>query len=504
MKKFITLPLVATMISSFAACGKPKLENTNKIAIFHTNDTHARVKEDKYAGMGFAKIGTILDQARKENPGGVLLMDAGDTFHGQTFATLNEGQSILDIYNTLKYDVLAPGNHDFNYGYERLLELADDAKFKVLSANTLSNSNEKPIMDSTTIIVKKGIKIGIFGLTTPETAYKTHPDNVREVKFKNPIEVSKEKVAELKKQNVNFIVAVGHIGIDKDTEIKSTDIAKAVPEIDLIIDGHSHTIETKTVGDTLIVQTGEYTKNFGKVELYFDKDTKKLVYKKSTLLSKDSQKDTEQKIQINDIIKKYETENEEITSVVVASSPIVLDGERANVRTKETNLGNLIADAMRDKASADFALTNGGGIRDSIDVGPITQGELISVLPFGNIIVKLEVTGKQLKEALAHGYKIAPEASGGFAHVSGLKVVYKKDGDSNKIVSLVKTNGEAIEDDKTYTLATNDYLAAGGDEYSMLESAKKVGEYEQLDEALADYIEKNGANVSVEGRITAK
>ena len=438
MNKLISLSLVAALSSTVAACGKPNTKNTTKITIYHTNDTHSRVAEGKYAGMGFAKIGTILDKARKEDPEGILLMDAGDTIHGQTFATLNEGESIIKIYNALKYDVLAPGNHDFNYGSERLLELIEQSNFEVLSANTVTEEDKNPIMKSTAILERKGIRIGVFGLTTPETAYKTHPDNVKGLKFESPIDVAKAKVAELQKENVDFIVAVGHIGIDKETVIKSTDIAKAVPAIGLIIDGHSHTIETKTVGDTLIVQTGEYTKNFGKVDLYFDKETKKIKVKANELITKESQAKTAEKVEIKAIIDEYQAQNKKVTEVIVAKAPYLLDGERAQVRTQETNLGNLIADSMKHKASSDFALMNGGGIRKSIDKGDVTKGELIEVLPFGNIVVELEISGKVLKEALLNGLKVAPEAAGSFPHVSGLKIVYGKGEESNKLISVTK------------------------------------------------------------------
>jgi len=480
-KKILSLILVLAVVFSF---GSFAAETGTDITIVHINDTHAKVFEGKYDGMGLAKVAEKVDALRAENPN-TLLLDAGDSFHGTTFATLEEGASVVKLMNAMKYDALAAGNHDFNYGQDRLIELADMADFPVLGANVKKDG--QAVLESYVIKEFDGVKVGIFGLSSPETAYKTHPDNVKGITFENPVDTAKAMVAELEGK-VDVIVALAHVGIDEETVVKSTDIANEVPGIDLIIDGHSHTDleEGMMVNDVLIVSSGEYSKNIGIVDLTVMDG--KVTAKSAKLFNKKEAADMEGSAEVTALINEIKEEQEKITSVVVSSTKSVLDGERGQVRTGETNLGNLVADAMINESGADIAITNGGGIRASIQVGEITKGDVITVLPFGNYIVTKEVVGSDIKAAIENGVDSYPGAKGAFPHVAGIEYTIDANLPAGARVTSITMNGQPLNMGSMYVVATNNFMAAGGDGYKMFADYPIKGEFAALDEALIDYL----------------
>ncbi|WP_025850778.1 5'-nucleotidase C-terminal domain-containing protein [Paenibacillus ehimensis] len=493
-------PAAAAETSAADAGGK---KGTTKITLFHTNDTHSRVDESK-EGIGFAKMAALIKEYAKTNPNS-LVLDAGDTFHGQTIANLVRGESIVNIMNAAGYNAMAAGNHDFNYGYERLMELAGKAKFPVLSANTKKADGTR-ILKPYVIKEVDGIKLGIFGLTTPETAYKTHPNNVAGLTFTDPAVEAKAIVGELKGK-VDAIIALTHLGVDKSSIDTSIKVAEQVPDIDVIIDGHSHTkLDTgMMVGNVLIAQTGEYLKQFGRVDLTFENG--KLKDKVSSLITKKAADEdkTPGDPAVLEIIHSVKKEQEKVLQQKVGSTSVKLVGDREVVRKGESNLGNLIADAMIDETGADVAITNGGGIRDSIAAGPITKGQVITVLPFGNYIQTKKVKGSDIVAALEHGVSAYPDPLGGFPQVGGITFELDPAQPKGQRVSGVKVKGQPIDPDKMYLLATNDFMAAGGDDYKMFKDYPLAGDYSSLEESLIKYFQKKGeVNPQVEGRIAVK
>lgn len=484
-RKILAVLLTVTLLVAILIPATVSAATT--FTILHTNDMHSRVTEGKYAGMGLAKLKTLVDEYEAANPG-VILMDAGDAVHGQTFATLEEGASVIEVMNAVGYDVMTAGNHDFNYGYERLLELDDMADFSILGANVL-NSMGKSILTEYQVFTVNGITVGVFGLCTPETTYKTHPDNVAGLTFEDPVVTAARMVAELE-GTVDVIVALAHLGVDDASTDTSIRVAENVEGIDVIIDGHSHTTlsEGMMVGNTLIASAGSYDKNLGVVTVTVDGDSVTAV---ASLITKDDAEDTVENPGIAAMIEEIEAAHEEILSEEVGRVPFELNGERAFVRTGETNLGNLITNAMLEETGADCALTNGGGIRASIDPGYITKGEIITVLPFGNYIITKDVTGATVKEALEHGTAAYPDAEGMFPHVAGMTFkidVSRPAGD--RIVDLM-IGGQPVDLEASYILATNDFMAAGGDGYDML-NVETVNEFDALDEAVISYIMARG------------
>jgi len=506
LSSFVMLTLLISIffgeLTCFAAANSQEadLAGTTRLTIVHSNDTHSRVKEGD--GMGFAKISTIIQEVKKVNPN-TLVLDAGDTFHGQTIATLTEGESIARLMNEIGYDAMAPGNHDFNYGYERLVGLSKLTNFPILAAN-VKKEDGSDLLDGYIIKEIAGLKVGIFGLATPETKHKTHPDNVKGLTFVDPVEAAKQTVEALKDET-DIIIAITHLGMDPSSVDTSIKVAEEVEGIDLIIDGHSHTVleQGKKVGNTLIVSTGEYDKNLGIVDLYY-KDGE-IVSMEARLIGKDMAAEISEDEAIVSIIKTIEEEQAELLNQVVGTTTVALDGAREKVRTGETNLGNLITDAMRYITGADCAIVNGGGIRASIDAGDITKGEVITVLPFGNYIVTKKVTGAEIKAALENGIKAYPGPSGGFPHVSGIKYVIDIGRQLGDRVVNITVNGQPLDLNREYVLATNDFIAAGGDEYTMISDNPILNEYGALDEAVIAYIEAKGTvSPAVEGRITVQ
>ena len=497
-KKVLSLVLVALLILSSFSFAFAQDAETTKITIIHTNDTHARL-EGTASELGFAKIATLIKEAKAANPN-TLVLDAGDTLHGMPIVNISKGENAIKVLETAGYDYMTLGNHDFNYGKERLLELKDMTSLGMLSANIL---NEKGEYLFTPYVIKEvsGVKVGIFGLTTPETAYKTSPTNVEGLTFADSIEVSKKMVEELK-DKTDVIIALAHIGLDESSVITSKAIAEAVDGIDVIIDGHSHTLlETgNLVNNTLIAQTGSYDQNLGYVNL--EVLNGEVVNKTAELLKAGAAAETVADADLAKLIDEIKVANQPVFDKVVAKTDIYLDGVRANVRTKETNLGNLSADAVRAAAGADIGLVNGGNIRVDIQPGDITFGRVAELFPFGNTVQVKKITGEDLLAVLEHSVSGYPAAQGAFMQVSGLTFVFDPAQPVGSRVIEVKVGDNALDKAAEYTVAINDFLGIGGDGYEMFKKYSAIAEFGTYEEIFANYLNTNGTEgIEVSGRI---
>jgi len=468
------IALVLPLLSGAAQANAP-----TTITIFHTNDIHSRVASSD-TQIGYARISAIVQAERAKNPN-VLLLEAGDAFHGLSIANLSQGQAIVEIMNAMQYDAMVPGNHDFNFGKARLMELARMARFPMLAANLSPTT-----LPSHIIREVGGRKIAIIGVTTPETAFKTHPRNVEGLTFASPAAPIARLVATLRPQ-VDFIIALSHLGQDGDyTSIK---LAQEVQGIDLIVDGHSHDTLTLQVGRTIIVQAGEFGNNLGRVDVTFDAAGPRLGH---TLIHASQTTTVAADARVQAIINTYTQQVATVHAQVVGTTAVRLEGDRAMVRTAETNLGNLIADAMLRVSGADVAVTNGGGIRVPILSGNVTRGHIFNVLPFSNLIVVLPMTGAQILEMLEFGARLLPAQNGGFLQVAGLSFAIDTARAAGSRVHSVRINGVALDPAKTYAVATNDFLAAGGDGYAMLSTIPIRAQMMSLEEALAEHVARLG------------
>lgn len=472
--------------------------------IVHTNDVHARITEGTDGSIGYSKFSTLLKMARSITDN-ILLLDAGDVTHGTNLANYFQGETVGVLLDMLGYDAVAPGNHDYNYGSERLIEAAKFANLysnlKVLSANVL-DAEGNLVFQPYQIYDFNGFKVCVIGLTTPDTKYKSHPKNTEGLTFDSEVIMNYAQTAiDMAHQYADYVVVLGHIGLDPDSTITSDYICENVKGIDLFVDGHSHSVlpEGKKVGDSLIVSTGEYLKNIGVVNVVV-KDLKVageypfLISADDVLNPANSELAKSVGLNLTEIpndpqVDAYVAEmTEELNAklnVVVANIPSKLDGERANVRTKKTNLSDLIAKAMTEASGADFSITNGGGIRASLNKGEVTLGDIVNVLPFTNTLTVCEITGQGVYDALEFGYRLLPATNGGFPQTD-LQVVYSKYAEPGNRIKRVLINGKLIDKNATYKVATNDFMAAGGDGYTMF--GKVIQEGKVLNEVFAEYL----------------
>lgn len=495
---FLTLFIFVLLPKVHAADG------TGELVIFHTNDMHARVSniDDNGQSIGLAEISAAVKVSKLKNPD-TLWFDAGDTLHGMPRINISRGENMVMLLNESSLDAMSPGNHDYNYGAEQLKHLAKELKPTILSANTVKSGTNKNIFKQYKIYkLPNNIKVGVFGLTTPETAYKSNPKNTVGIEFLNPVEQSKLMVKKLKPK-CDVVIAVMHMGVDESSEFTSELIAQKVSGIDLIVDGHSHTAlpDGMIVNNTLIVQTGWHEYKLGRVKMIIRDH--KITAKQAQLLNAEEVKAIAPAPDpaIEKILAEIEQRNEKLFNEVVAHSERNLSSNRLLVRRHESELGNLCTDAFKWRTGADIAVTNGGGLRSDLPAGDVTRGDIMSIFPFGNTIQMVEIKGSTIREMLEHSVFGYPASFGGFLDVSGMTFSFDPTQMIGHRVSDIYINGQPLDENKIYKMASNDFLFVGGDDYDMLKGLKVIGEFDTCEEVLADYLNQVGMDGIEVGRI---
>ena len=466
------------------------------LTIIHTNDTHANLDNAP-------KRATLINGLRAENANN-LLLDAGDVFSGTLYFNEFEGQADLALMNYMQYDAMVFGNHEFDLGssaegHSALAEFVGGADFPMLGANIdfSGDSNMAPLVAGEAFtktatngqiysgIVKEidGEEVGVFGLTTAETADISSPGAIE---FTDYLEAAEEAVKWFEGEGVNKIIALTHIGYDDNPAFDNDrTLAAEVDGIDVIVGGHTHTklLPPQQVGDTIIVQANEYDKFLGQLDVTFDADGNVTNFVGEHHEVALAQADAE----ATAILKPFKDEVETLKETEIGvDANVFLNGTRGEfgIRASETNLGNFITDGMLAKAKqinpdTTIALQNGGGIRASINEGPITYGEVLTVLPFGNALAIMEVTGQELLDALEHSVRQFPSENGGFLHVSGMFFNYDgKAPAGDRVLSAFVDNGEEyveLDVEETYTVATNSFTAKGGDGFDSFGAAYADG-----------------------------
>lgn len=499
------------------------------LKVMHTNDSHGHVEMSP-------KLATAVNEVRAENPE-ALLLSAGDVFSGTLYSNEFQGKADLDYMNQLAFDGMTFGNHEFDLGstadgHKALSEFIKNANFPFVSANV--DFSKDPLFNGLQLsgtvgekvdggkiydgIIKTvdGQKVGIFGLTTEETVDISSPGKVT---FSNYVEEAKRMVSAFEAKGVNKIIAVTHLGLDDSVKYDNDlELAKQVDGIDVIVGGHTHTALTEPTlvekdEPTLIVQAGEYNKNLGVLDVEFDYWGTVVAYGGEIIPLKDKAEDAT----IVELIKPYKEKISTLQNQSIGvTSAVKLEGERAVVRTQESNLGNLITDGMLATAKkinpeTVIALTNGGGIRASIDEGEITMGEVQTTMPFGNTLGIMNLKGSEIKAALEHSVSQAPGENGAFLHVSGMKFSYDSSKAAGERVVKVEVKGadgtySELDLTKNYFVATNTFTAKGGDGYTMFKNAYnegRVSEPGNVDyEMFVEYLQQfETIEPTVEGRI---
>ena len=549
-KKFLSLLLALAMMVSLSVTASAAEEDAKplegQIVILHTNDVHGAIGS-------YAKV-AALKQSFQDAGAYTLLLDAGDYIQGDPTVSVSQGKTAVELMNLAGYDAATIGNHEFDYGYPNFKEVTKDAKFPVISANVLYNGKAENA--HTVFTADSGEKIGVFGLTTPESGTKAHPAKIQGVTFpagKDMFAIAEAEVKALEDEGCDYIVCLSHLGIDDESKgNRSIDLLEAVEGIDVLIDGHSHstidkvaevagetvesmepqgaviTGETPVVygeeGKTLVTSTGTKLANVGVVVLSEEAAFARSVPVES--IAVDGVKE------ISDRAAAIQKQIDDDYGAAFAKTEVLLNGEKdPGNRTEETNLGDLITDALvwgaaKNGEEVDGAVTNGGGIRAPIAAGDITKKDVNTVLPFGNTLSIVKVTGAELLEALEASTHCTPTAIGGFPQVSGIEFTvdtakefdagdlypgstYHKPASINR-VAISSVGGKDFDEKATYSIATNDFMAAGGDTYYAFAAASVNYDLGiPMDEVLMDYIkEELGGAVTAEaygepaGRIT--
>lgn len=522
MRKFLSVLLAMAMVLSLTVTGfaiedtattrEPEVMTeeatmAGKTVILHTNDVHGAI-------AGYAYI-TALKADYEAKGAEVILVDAGDYSQGTSYVSVTKGLDAIEMMNAAGYDVVTLGNHEFDYGYAQLKENMSKAKFKVVCADVF-NEDGTPIFDANyTYTTKSGVKVGFFGMETPETQTKANPALIKGLTFATGDAFTKaaaDQVAALKDADV--VICLAHLGVDAESApYRSTDLYAAVKGIDFIVDGHSHTVMTKGEKGEPIQSTGTAFANIGVIVI--DDASKKIESNSLYEIKEDTAKDVTVATAAKTIVDRVDKEY----GVVFAKSEVTLNGAKApnGNRDSETNNGDLITDAMLWKVmqnkegltvDADHvvAITNGGGIRAAIKPGDVTKKNINEVLPFGNTVVTIYITGAELLEALEASTYCTPDAIGGFPQVSGINytistaVAYDANAEtypastyygpkSINRVTINSINGKEFKADDTYAVITNDFCGGGGDTYYAFAAATaKFDTGIPLDEVVMEYI----------------
>ena len=540
MKKLIALLLAACLMLGLMTTAFAADEKSNDIVILYTNDVHCAV-DDNIGYAGLAAYKKEMQAAYNY----VALVDCGDSVQGDVIGTLSKGEYLVDIMNEVGYDFAAFGNHEFDYTLPQLQKLIDKAKYQYLCCNlTYTGKDGKGLTGYKAYEIKTygDIKVAFVGIDTPESFTKSTPTYFQDAngnyiygfcEGNNGADLYKavqKAIDAAKAAGADYVIGLGHLGIDEQSSPwTSKEVIANTTGFDAFIDGHSHstfseTIKDKSGKEVVFEQTGTKLANVGKIIIKADGTITHENVDLNTV-----EPDAEAAAYIQTITDKFDAMQKQ----VVAKTSVELtingaDGKRA-VRNAETNLGDLCADAYRILLGADIAFVNGGGVRDNIKVGDITYGDIIKVHPFGNEACLVEVTGQQIKDALELGSAAYPGESGGFLQVSGLTYTINADIPSSVVkndksefvkvdgayrVSDIMVGGQPLDVNKTYTLASHNYmLKDAGDGYTMFgtKNVKLLKDGVMIDnQVLINYIVNNLGGVvgeqyaAPQGRITIK
>ncbi len=527
LKPAIAASYVLAAMASVGALSTAHADTS--VTILHTNDFHSRVEpiskydspcsaEDNTEGKcfgGYARLVTAVEEARARNPD-ALLFSGGDQFQGSLFYTYYKGKVAAEIMNTMQYDGMTVGNHEFDDGPEVLREFIDNVNFPVVMSN--ADFSAEPALANklmkSTIVEKGGEKFGIIGLTPQDTLDLSSPG--KNVTFSDPVAAVQGEVDSLTEQGINKIIVLSHSGYAVDKRV-----AAETTGVDVIVGGHTNTFLSNTndravgpyptmVGNTAVVQAYAYGKYVGELSVVFD-DAGEIITATGDPITIDGTISEEAAIVTR--VAELAAPLEEIRNKIVATSAAVIEGNRAVCRIQECEMGNLVADAMLDRVrdqGVSIAIMNSGGLRSSIDEGDVTMGEVLSVLPFQNTLSTFDISGADVVAALENGVSQVEEVKGRFPQVSGL--TFKWDAtiapNEGRIVEvMVETDGkfQPIDLAKTYSVVSNNYVRGGGDGYKMFETnASNAYDFgPNMEDVLADYLAANAPySPSLDGRIS--
>ncbi|WP_338720555.1 5'-nucleotidase C-terminal domain-containing protein [Devosia sp. XK-2] len=531
MKKLLLGATALTLCAGFATAAHAEFT----LNILHINDFHSRFDpitgtdsncdaETDAAGEcfgGIARLKTIIDDTRaKYETGNSLLLSAGDNFQGSLYYTTYKSKVVSDFFNQMGFDVVATGNHEFDDGPEEFMKFIEAADFPIIGGNfdVTRDENLRGKINGSIVVDVGGEKIGIIGATTEDTPEISSPGD--DVEFTNIIQYVRGASEALDAAGINKIILLSHIGYNQDMEV-----AAALPLVDVIVGGHSHTLlsntDEKAVGpyptmvtnpegiEVPVVQANQYGKHLGDIAITWDDEGNVIKAEgEPYLIDASVTGDEDFKTQLSALAAPIE----EAMGEVIGTATEAIEGSRDVCRAMECSMGNLVAEAMLDRVAdqgVKIAIQNGGGLRASIDAGDITMGEVVTVLPFSNTLATVDISGADVIEALENGVSDVENGAGRFPQVAGLKYTADLTKPAGERISDVMVGSgdswEPIDEDATFTIVTNNYMRGGGDGYGTFAEGDNAYDFgPPLEQVLADYIAKQGGEYTpfTDGRIT--
>ena len=458
--------LTLILLASAVAIHGQQEECATRITLLQVNDVYQFAPVDRGTRGGLGRILTLKKQIQKDSPN-TLFLFAGDTISPSVESITQKGAQMIEAWNVAGLDYATFGNHEFDFGPEVLLERIKESRFGWVAANVIDKKTGQPFGNVPPYVIREfdGVKIGIIGLVLPETKTTSKPGT--DVEFLSPCETANKLIPEIHSKGAQVVVALTHLSMSEDKEVARCS------DVDVIIGGHEHTLLESAAGGAPIFKMTADARELGRIDLNISKSTGKLesIDWKVIPVTAETKEDKD----FAPVYSKYAGLLRDLAQVI-GRSTVALEARSFESRTRETNVGNFIADAFRKATRADVALLNGGSIRaDSlISAGRLTKRDLLAIIPFKNKVVKLELSGAALRSMLEHGVARSAEDTqpGRFPQVSGIRFTFDAGRPSGSRLIDVKVNGVPLDDQKTYTLATADFLAEGGDGYEILKSAR--------------------------------
>jgi 5'-nucleotidase len=464
----MALALVLFITALFTISAQEKTQCNVKVTLLQVNDVYQFAPVDQGKSGGLGRVLTLKKLIQQENPNTLFLM-AGDTISPSVESITYKGAQMIEAWNAVGLDYATFGNHEFDFGPEVLVQRIKESKFGWIAANVIDKRTGQPFGDAKRFVVREfgGVKVGLFGLVLPETKITSRPGE--NVEFRNPCDTAKNVVSELHGQGVKVVVALTHLSMREDKEVARC------AGVNLIIGGHEHTLLESHAGAAPIFKMTADARELGRIDLNIS-PTGELDSIDWKVIPVDSA--TKEAPEFAAVYRKYANLLAELAKPI-GRTRVALDARSKENRTRETNVGNFIADAFRKATAADVGLVNGGSVRADTIIGPgrLTQRDLLSILPFKNKLVKIEVTGATLRAALEHGVSRSAEDSepGGFPQVSGVQFSFDATRKSGARLVDVKVNGLPLDGAKKYTLTTTSFIALdGGDGYSMFKGSPVI------------------------------
>jgi 5'-nucleotidase / UDP-sugar diphosphatase len=496
-----TLLALALLVSLFLTSASSQKTDCNvRVTLLQVNDVYQFTPDSDGKG-GLARVLTLRKSIVAENPNTLFLL-AGDTISPSVESTTYKGAQMIEAWNAIGLDYATFGNHEFDFGPDVLRDRIRESKFRWIAANVIDNKTGKPFGGVEPYVIREfgGVKIGIFGIVLPETKVTSRPGP--DIEFHNPCDVAKKMVSEIHDRGAKVVVALTHLSMREDKEVARC------ADVDLIIGGHEHTLLESSAGGAPIFKMTADAREMGRFDLNINKSTGKLESIDWKVMPVN--KDTLEAPEFSSVYKKYSALLAQLAKPV-GRSRVALDARSKENRTRETNVGDFITDAFRKSLAADVALMNGGSVRadELLAPGQLTVRDVLSILPFKNRLVKIEITGGTLRAALEHGVSRAAEDAepGGFPQVSGIQFSFDASRKAGERIVDLKINGQPLDPARKYTLATTTFIGIdGGDGYSMLRGATVVlpPERAPLDSEVLQRAITAARSIApkVEGRIT--